>query len=247
MMPYRWNMADDARVEGRLDARRKIVEVAARLLREQGPAAVTTRGVAQAAGVQAPMIYRLFGDKDGLLDAVAEHVLAAYSSAKSAHVEAASAENVDPLEDLRDGWRAQIEFGLTNATLFALLSDPARGFRSPAARAAADVLRARVHRVASAGRLRVSEERAVNLIRAAGAGTVQTLLSMPPDDRDPGLADTMYEAVLREIVNAAPEVSDTGPVAAAVTLRALVARLGMLSNAERQLLTEWLDRAIGEQ
>ena len=245
-MPYRWNMADDARVEGRLDARKKIVEVAARLLHEQGPAAVTTRGVAHGAGVQAPVIYRLFGDKDGLLDAVAEHVLAAYSSAKSAHVEAASAENVDPLEDLRDGWRGQIEFGLTNATLFALLSDPARGFRSPAARAAADVLRTRVHRVAAAGRLRVSEERAVNLIRAAGVGAVQTLLSMPPDDRDPGLADAMYEAVLREIVNAAPEVSDTGPVAAAVTLRALVARLDMLSNAERQLLTEWLDRAIGE-
>ena len=81
MMPYRWNMADDARVEGRLDARTRIVEVAARLLQEQGPAAGTTRGVAQGAGVQAPMIYRLFGDKDGLLDAVAEHVLAAYSSA----------------------------------------------------------------------------------------------------------------------------------------------------------------------
>jgi AcrR family transcriptional regulator len=244
-MPYRWNMADSARAEDRLDTRSRIVEVAARLLQEQGPAAVTTRGVAQGAGVQAPMIYRLFGDKDGLLDAVAEHVLAAYSSAKSAHVAAASAENVDPLEDLRFGWQAQIEFGLTNATLFALLSDPARGFRSPAARAAADVLRARVHRIASAGRLRVSEERAVNLIRAAGVGAVQTLLSMPPDDRDPGLADAMYDAVLREIVNAAPEVSDTGSVAAAVTLRALVAQLDMLSNAERQLLTEWLDRAIG--
>jgi hypothetical protein len=56
----------------------------------------------------------------------------------------------------------------------------------------------------------------------------------------------MYEAVLREIVNAVPEVSDTGSVAAAVTLRALVAQLDMLSNAERQLLAEWLDRAIGE-
>ena len=53
------------------------MEVAARLLREQGAAAVTTRAVAMAAGVQAPTIYRLFGDKDGLLDAVAEYVLAA--------------------------------------------------------------------------------------------------------------------------------------------------------------------------
>src|ERR1700677_3669653 len=50
--------------------RENLVEVAARLLREQGAAAVTTRAVALAAGVQAPAIYRLFGDKDGLLDAV---------------------------------------------------------------------------------------------------------------------------------------------------------------------------------
>ncbi len=48
---------------GRSDTRTKLVDVAARLLRDYGPAAVTTRGVAEAAGVQAPTIYRLFGDK----------------------------------------------------------------------------------------------------------------------------------------------------------------------------------------
>ncbi|MDQ2795770.1 MAG: TetR/AcrR family transcriptional regulator, partial [Actinomycetota bacterium] len=47
-----------------------MIDVAARLLQEEGPAAVTTRGVALAAGVQAPAVYRLFGDKDGLLEAV---------------------------------------------------------------------------------------------------------------------------------------------------------------------------------
>jgi AcrR family transcriptional regulator len=36
-----------------------------------GRRAVTTRAVAAGAGVQAPTIYRLFGDKDGLLDALA--------------------------------------------------------------------------------------------------------------------------------------------------------------------------------
>src|ERR1700683_4156921 len=91
----------------RSDTRSKIVDVAARLLREQGPAAVTTRGVAEAAGGQAPTIYRLFGDKDGLLDAVAEHVMATFVSAKAAIVAAASADNVDPLADLRAGWETQ--------------------------------------------------------------------------------------------------------------------------------------------
>jgi AcrR family transcriptional regulator len=221
-----------------------VVDVAARLLQEHGPAAVTTRRVAQGAGVQAPVIYRLFGDKDGLLDAVAEHVMATYVSAKSAIAEAASAGDVDPLDDLRAGWQTQMDFGLANPTLFALLTVPGRGPDSPAAQAGLEVLRARVRRVAATGRLRVGEGRAVDLIHAAGTGAVLTLLSAPPDQRDPGLADAMFEAVLREILTDAPEVADSGPTAAAVALRAAAEGLEALSDAERTLLSEWLDRTI---
>ncbi len=178
----------------RSDTLSKIVDVAARLLQEQGPAAVTTRGVAEAAGVHAPTIYRLFGDKDALLDAVAEHVMATYVSAKAAIVQAASADNADPLGDLRASWEMQIDFGVANPTLFGLLSDPARGRRSPAAQSGRHVLESRVHRIALTGRLRVSEQRAVDLIHSAGTGTVLTILSTPPEHRDPGLADGMYEA-----------------------------------------------------
>jgi AcrR family transcriptional regulator len=42
----------------RADVRSRIIDVAAQLLRDEGPTAVTTRGVAEQAGVQAPMIYR---------------------------------------------------------------------------------------------------------------------------------------------------------------------------------------------
>jgi AcrR family transcriptional regulator len=245
-LSYHWNMSDSASIGGPAGTRARIVDVAARLLQEQGPAAVTTRGVAQAAGVQAPMIYRLFGDKDGLLDAVAEQVMATYVSAKSAIVEAAAAGNADPLDDLRAGWQTQIDFGVANPALFALLSVPGRGLHSPAAQSGLEVLRARVRRVASAGRLRVSEQRAVDLIRAAGTGAVLTLLSTPPDDRDSGLADAMYEAVLREILTDAPAVPASGPVAAAVAFRAVAPRLDMLSAAEQKLLAEWLDRAVDQ-
>jgi AcrR family transcriptional regulator len=217
---YRWNINGRARISSQAGTRSRIVDVAARLLQEQGLAAVTTRGVAEAAGVQAPMIYRLFGDKDGLLDAVAEHVMATYVSAKSAMVEA-SAEQVDPLDDLRTGWEMQIGFGVANPALFALLSDPGRGLHSPAVQTGMEILRSRVRRVASTGRLRVSEQRAADLIRAGGIGAVLTLVSTPPDDRDPGLADAMYEAVLREILTDAPEVPGRGPIAAAVAFRAL--------------------------
>lgn len=233
-------------VSRRSDTRSKIVDVAAQLLREHGPAAVTTRGVAEAAGVQAPAIYRLFGDKDGLLDAVAEQIMATYVSAKAAVVEAASADNVDPLADLRAGWDTQIDFGLANPALFRLLSDPNRVLPSPAARAGKRVLASRVHRVAVNGRLRVAERRAVDLIQAAGVGTIQTLLSTPAEQRDSGLAQSMYDAVLRQILTDAPDPAETQPMGAAITLRAVAPRLDMLSEAERHLLTEWLDRIVAD-
>ncbi len=228
----------------RSDTKSKIVDVAARLLQEQGPAAVTTRRVAERAGVQAPTIYRLFGDKDGLLDAVAEHVMATHVTAKAVIVQAALADDADPLDDLRTGWKMQIDFGVANPTLFGLLSDPARGRRSPAAQSGKDVLESRVHRIAVTGRLRVSEQRAVDLIQSAGTGTVLTILSTPAERRDPGLADGMYEAVLQQILTDAPQRATGGPTATTVAFRTIAPHLDMLSDAERQLLVEWLDRAI---
>lgn len=230
---------------GRSDTRSRIIDEASRLLREHGPAAVTTRGVAEAAGVQAPTIYRLFGDKDGLLEAIAEQVMTDFVATKTAVVAAASASDVDALDDLRAGWDTQIDFGVTNPALFGLLSDPHRGRHSPAAQAGLAVLEARIRRVAATGRLRVSEQRAVQLVQAGGTGTVLTLLATAPEHRDPGLSQAMYEAVLAQILTDPPEREDGRPLATAVAFRALVPRLTSLSDPERHLLAEWLDRAIG--
>ena len=175
-----------------MEPRSAIIDAAARLLREQGAAALTTRGVAEAAGVQPPTLYRLFGDKDGLIDAVAEHVMATYVAAKSEPIDP------DPVTDLRAAWRMHNDFGLANPELYTLLNR--RGTNSPATIAGIEVLRARVRRLATAGVLKVSEERALELIHAAGSGTVLALLSSPPEQRDPGLADAMLEAVLAAIL-----------------------------------------------
>jgi AcrR family transcriptional regulator len=224
--------------------RSRIVIAAARLLREQGPAAVTTRGVAEAASVQAPAIYRQFGDKDGLLEAVAEHVMATFVEAKAATVEAASAADVDPLDDLRASWRTQIDFGLANPAVFRLLSDPDRVRDSAAAAAGRRVLEARVQRIARTGRLRVAEARAVAMIQAAGVGTIQLLLATAPDARDPDLADAMYDAVLAQILTDAPPPAGDGPGPTTVAFRAIAPDLESLSDAERALLVDWLDRVI---
>jgi hypothetical protein len=78
------------------------------------------------------------------------------------------------------------------------------------------VLQARVHHVAEAGRLRVTERRAVDLIRAAGAGVVFTLIEQADEDRDNTLADTAWESVCGTILTDASTATITGLVAAAV-------------------------------
>jgi len=220
------------------DVRAGIVDAAAQLLREHGARAVTTRAVAHAAGVQAPTIYRLFGDKDGLLDAVAEDVMATYVAAKSEPLA------TDPVADLRAAWRTHVEFGLANPELYALLSAPGRGASSPATAAGIAVLRARVRRLAAAGLLRVDEERAVGMIHAAGTGAVLALLGTPAQSRDAGLADAMFDAVSRSILAEAPATPGTDVRTVAVTFGAVLPDLPGLTDAERALLTEWLTRSL---
>lgn len=237
-MRYRWNMPSSTTERAdRIATRNNLVQVAAQLLSEHGRSAVTTRAVAEAAGVQAPTIYRLFEDKEGLLEAVAEHVLSVYVGTKSI-----TADGADPVSDLKAGWEMNVGFGLANPELFGLLITPGRASRSPAAAAGVEVLRRRVHRVAEAGRLRVSEHRAVQMIQSAGTGAVITLLSVPPESRDPDLTEAMFNALARAILTDVPALDDAGTVAAAVTFRTVVPHLESLSDAERALLSEWLDR-----
>ncbi|WP_306210983.1 TetR/AcrR family transcriptional regulator, partial [Actinoplanes sp. RD1] len=203
-------------------------------------AAVTTRAVAQAAALQPPAIYRLFEDKDALLDAVAEHVFATYVAGKQ---QAPRAD--DPVADLRAGWETNIGFALANPGVYGLLTDVSRGSRSPAFQAGTQVLRDKIHRIAAAGRLRVSERRAVEMIQAAGTGAILILLATAPEERDSRLTDAVYDAVTRAILTDEPALDPAGPTAAVVAFRTVVPQLGTLTEAERALLLQWLDRAAG--
>jgi AcrR family transcriptional regulator len=222
--------------------RARIVDVASELLASGGPHAVTTRAVAAAAGVQAPTIYRQFGDKDGLLEAVADHVFAAYVARKTVP------DDVDPVEHLRDSFDAHVTFGLANPGLIALLSDPLRP-RSEAEDRGIAVLRERIHRVALAGRLRVPEARAVSLVHAIGVGLVLALLGTPADERDPALTDAAWDALASAVLTSAPgtpgAAADDAP-AAAVRLAADDRALAVLSPAERGLMRDWLARIAAD-
>lgn len=217
------------------EPRERIVEAAARLLSDGGRDAVSTRAVSAAAGVQAPTIYRIFGDKAGLLDAVAERGFAAYVGPKGA-----SEPHEDPVEELRRGWDTHLEFGLANPALYVLMVEPRGDGEPPAALAGIAHLRALVARIAAAGRLVVPVEQAVQLIHASGVGATLTILGSVA--RDTTVSTLAREATIAAITSDAPSTEVPGPVGAAIALRAVLDDAQGLGEAERGLLAEWLDR-----
>ena len=215
----------------------RIVAAALQLIDEGGVSALTTRAVAQSAGVQAPAIYRVFGDKRRLLNAVAEQGMSRFVAEKKA-VEA----HPDPVQDLPDAWDHYIEFGLANPAVFAIMNEIGSPMaQSPASLAGMSVLERRVHRIAQVGRLKVAQNRAVALIHAAGVGTVSTLLALPADDRGSLAMDTR-EAVLDAIVTEPPRGQSNALAPLAISLRANLTDEKRLSAGEKLLLAELLDR-----
>ncbi|MBF8173928.1 TetR/AcrR family transcriptional regulator [Streptomyces olivaceus] len=217
--------------------RQRVVEAAIGLLTRGGRDAVTTRAVAEAAGLQPPAIYRLFGDKDGLLDAVAEHGFTAFLASKRI-----DPDPPDPIADLRAGWDVAIEFGLANPALYTLMyAEPTRA-ESAAFRTGMGVLMGRIRRLAAGGWLRVDEELAAQIIHATARGAVLTWLSLPEERRDPALLTTLRESMVAAVTVDQPAVRGSGPAGAARALRAALPEQTLLSEAEQRLLTEWLGR-----
>jgi AcrR family transcriptional regulator len=226
----------------RPDTRQRIVDAAAKLLADGGRDAVTTRAVSSAAGVQPPTLYRLFGDMQGLLDALAAHGFSTYLEEKASRVPID-----DPVDDLRAGWDRHVEFGVSNPELYALMyGSPRAGRPFEAATKAAELLRALVERIAAAGRLLLDVEAAAEMVHAAGTGVTLSLIATPPGQRDPQLSERTREAMLAAVtVEPRKRAGARRPTPAshAIALKAALPELETpLSEAERGLLSEWLDR-----
>ncbi|MER5439873.1 TetR/AcrR family transcriptional regulator [Streptomyces sp. NPDC002790] len=234
--------------------RTRIVEAAVELLERGGPDAVSTRAVAAAAGMQPPAIYRLFGDKDGLLEAVAEHGYDQFLESKRAHLDPAPQ---DPVEELRRGWDMVVEFGVSRPELYAVMNRSTGREADVAHHAGLEILHGRVRRLAAAGWLRVDEELAAQIIQATGQGAVITWQATPAERRDPALLTVLRESMIAAVTRAEPVFSaaESGPAPAARALRAALpdrdtgtgtGKVDVLSEAEQSLLREWLTRLAAD-
>lgn len=208
---------------------------------------MSTRAVAAAAGTQPPILYRRFGDKDGLIEAVTLHILEDYIQKKRKLLK----QSGDPVNDLRRLWDLFVAFGFAQPDCFALIYGNVR--RGDAISAAAEttvaMLQEAIARIADDGKLRMSVERATGLFQSCGVGFVITQLTIPAAKRDRELSDIARENAVSSIV----VTSGASKVRSTLTGRATALRQAIgdndlpLSAAERDLLVEWLGRIADQR
>ena len=218
--------------------------MAATNLLAKAPAAdVSTRAVCDAAGVGAPMLYRLFGDKAGLLAAVVDRGFEEYLASKRA-----ARPSDDPVTDLRSGWDNHMRFALEHPSHYRLMYSPELTAPPAAAQEAHDLLHGILERCAAAGRLTVPPALATQMIMSANVGAALSMLTRPEQYVDPQFSERLRDAVLASLTRPAEaggsrEDESAVPVAAATLAARLRAEQSpRFTPAESALLEQWLDK-----
>jgi len=220
----------------------RLLGAAAELMRKGGIGALSTRAIAAAAGTQPPMLYRRFGDKEGLLEAVALHIVQEYIADMRKVVEVSD----DPIEHLRNLWDLYVAFAFAQPDCLTLIYG--RTGRKDAISAAAETMKAMIEqaiaRVADDGRLGMSVESATALFRSCGVGFVLTQAKIPAAQRDPELSVIVRETALARIAvkSKAGETRSTLTARAAAMRHAIEGEDVPLTPAEHEVMAEWLDR-----
>lgn len=93
-----------------------MVDAALRLLAEQGPSALTVRGLAAAARIAPMGIYNHFGDKNGVIDIVVRRGFEALTRSVSVGLDVD-----DPVDGLRAGLQAYRLFALDHSTTYSVM------------------------------------------------------------------------------------------------------------------------------
>lgn len=223
-----------------MDTRTKMLEAAEALLDASPDADISTRAVCEAVGVGAPVLYRLFGDKAGLLSAVVDHGFDRYLATKRA-----ATPSDDPVEDLRSGWDTHVAFALDHPAVYRLMYSPSFAAVPHAATEALRLLREVLDRCAAAGRLRVDPHVAAQAIMSANVGVALSLVTQPDTYIDPKLSARVRDAIhARLLVLDEPQSTRPDVTATALQLSAQLRATpdASLTAAERGVLHEWLGR-----
>lgn len=234
-----------------MNTRSALIEATAELLAHSPSGDVSTRAISEAAGVQQPVLYRLFGDKNGLLRATVDYVWDQYLGSKRA-----AAKSEDPLQDLRAGWDSHTAFALAHPNAYKLMFSSALGSEPEAAEEAMRILREVLERLAKKGRLRVTPDVAARMVMSANTGVALALITRPALYPDMDLSVMVRDAIHRAIllapaadtaVPSADTAAHDARQAAATTLLSSVNEFTPqpFTPAESALLKQWLAQIAG--
>ncbi len=208
---------------------------------------IATRAVCDAVGVGAPVLYRLFGDKNGLLSALVDYGFDRYLATKRA-----ASPSADPVVDLRNGWDTHVEFATAHPAVYRLMFSPGFATVPSAAQEAMRLLREVLDRCAAAGLLRVEPDAAAQMIMSANIGVALNLVTQPENYPDPQLSRRVRDAVHAAVLTPERAADDHGPddrgplVVAALQLAAVLRdRPAELGAPETALLLHWLGTLAG--
>lgn len=222
------------------DVRDALLAAAEDLLVSSPDGEISTRAVCDAVGVTQPVLYRIFGDKQGLLDALAEVGLQRYTARKR-ELETTP----DPVADLRAGWDDHMAFAAEHPAIYRLMFSPRPGVPSAARDGVLELVKAALRRCAAAGALRAEIDASAALILSANVGLAMNRLTQPDVYGARELSDGLRDAVFAAVLTDAPTPSEEVPLV--VAARQLSAQLdldtpGRLAPEEQALLRLWLQR-----
>jgi AcrR family transcriptional regulator len=235
-----------------IPVRDRLLLAGAQLMDEAGGPDVSTRAVCDLAGVQAPTLYHHFGSKEGLLDAVVSHGLRRFLDE---HRDDADRDQVDPIEQIRQGWDIHVRFGLAHPAFYAhIYGHVERGKQCGVVADVELMLLQALEPAARRGRLSVTPAAAAAQILAASSGVVLALITDPSDEPDMSLSERVRDAMLSSIT--VPAASRAGPgrrrgtTAAQPTPASVAVALAAaldddspaLTTTENALLRDWLTR-----
>ena len=199
---------------------------------------ISTRAVCDAVGVGAPVLYRLFGDKNGLLAAVVDRAFQRYLASKRTQKL-----SDDPVNDLYSAWDAHISFALKNQAVYRIAYAPALTEVPAGVDEGRQLLLVRFVRCAEAGKLNTNPDEAAQIMMAACIGVSLSLITQPNTFTYPDLSDRVRDAVLGEMLVEAPTANRHGDAlkTAALQMAALIrAKPAPLTGPEVSMMLQWL-------
>jgi AcrR family transcriptional regulator len=218
-----------------------MLKAAESLLQKSPDSDISTRAVCEAVGVGAPMLYRLFGDKNGLIAAVVDNVFERYVARKRAEPL-----SDDPVVDLYRAWDSHVAFALKNPAVYRMAYAPSLVEVPAGVGEARQALIERFVRCAAAGRLNTAPVQAAQAMMAACVGLNLCLLTQPDTYSDPDLSSRVRDAVLGGLLidmgSRARDPKTKTIKAIALQMAALIRQTPTtLTEPEVSLMLQWLE------